>query len=201
MPLLELLQKYGGERVTDDPGGSAGRRRFRLRRLPPYLLLSVRRFARNRFFTEKNPTIVNFPVRGLDFRAALPPGALPAAAAAAAAAPYDLAVSISHVGDARPAGRYTAYVQRASERPGTWCAPWLARARHALATSLGQSGRCVARRSPDSVCADVSARNQLAVLPFLERFGPSYTPRLLCFNLFACLALMIFDHSHAQPRA
>ncbi len=71
VPLAELLRKYDGAAEADEPRG--GRRRFRLVRLPRYLALHVRRFARNAFFAEKNPTIVNFPVRGLDLAASLPP--------------------------------------------------------------------------------------------------------------------------------
>jgi U4/U6.U5 tri-snRNP-associated protein 2 len=71
VPLAELLGKYDGAAEADEP--RAGRRRFRLARLPRYLALHVRRFARNAFFAEKNPTIVNFPVRGLDLAASLPP--------------------------------------------------------------------------------------------------------------------------------
>lgn len=88
MPIFELLQKFNGERVTDDV--AAGRRRFRVLRLPPYLAMSVRRFTKNRFFVEKNPTIVNFPVKNLDMQCCLPPpDELPAAPDTAAAAASD----------------------------------------------------------------------------------------------------------------
>ena len=61
VPLLELLEKFNGQRVMDDV--ATGRRRFRVLRLPQYLAMSVNRFTKNRFFVEKNPTIVNFPCR------------------------------------------------------------------------------------------------------------------------------------------
>ena len=51
---------------------AAGRRRFRVTRLPRFLVLHVRRFLKNQFFMEKNPTIVNFPVKSLELAAALP---------------------------------------------------------------------------------------------------------------------------------
>ena len=35
-------------------------------------MLHVRRFLKNQFFMEKNPTIVNFPVKNLELAAALP---------------------------------------------------------------------------------------------------------------------------------
>lgn len=48
---------------------SAGQlKRYRCTRLPPYIILHYKRFTKNNFVEEKNPTIVNFPVRGADFR-------------------------------------------------------------------------------------------------------------------------------------
>lgn len=48
---------------------SAGQlRRFKLQKLPPYIILHFKRFTKNVFVEEKNPTIVNFPLRGLDFK-------------------------------------------------------------------------------------------------------------------------------------
>ena len=41
-------------------------RRFELTGLPPYLILYIKRFTKNIFYTEKNPTIVNFPIKQLD---------------------------------------------------------------------------------------------------------------------------------------
>lgn len=43
-------------------------RRFKCKRLPKYIILHFKRFTKNSFVEEKNPTIVNFPLRGLDFR-------------------------------------------------------------------------------------------------------------------------------------
>ena len=70
MPIYELLRKFDGARVHDDI--KAGRRRYRLTRLPAYLTLHMKRFTKNNFFWEKNPTIVNFPVRNLELRDILP---------------------------------------------------------------------------------------------------------------------------------
>lgn len=50
----------------------AGRRRFRVTRLPRFLVLHVRRFLKNQFFVEKNPTIVNFPVKNMELSACIP---------------------------------------------------------------------------------------------------------------------------------
>ena len=100
VPIFELLQKFNGERVTDDV--AAGRRRFRVLRLPPYLAMSVRRFTKNRFFVEKNPTIVNFPVKNLDMQCCLPPPDDPPAAPAAAASDNNIDTVMADAGEEDP---------------------------------------------------------------------------------------------------
>lgn len=53
---------------------SAGQlRRYKCQQLPQYIILHFKRFTKNAFVEEKNPTIVNFPLRGLDFRECRPP--------------------------------------------------------------------------------------------------------------------------------
>ncbi|EFX84034.1 hypothetical protein DAPPUDRAFT_187802 [Daphnia pulex] len=42
-------------------------KRFELTKLPRYIILNIKRFTKNTFFIEKNPTIINFPIRGVDF--------------------------------------------------------------------------------------------------------------------------------------
>lgn len=42
-------------------------KRYRCTRLPPYIIVHFKRFTKNNFVEEKNPTIVNFPIRGADF--------------------------------------------------------------------------------------------------------------------------------------
>ena len=70
VPIFELLKKFDSERVHDDI--KLGRRRYRITKLPQYLVLHVKRFLSNRYFTEKNPTIVNFPVKNLELRDIIP---------------------------------------------------------------------------------------------------------------------------------
>lgn len=41
-------------------------KRFEIIKLPKYLILYIKRFTKNTFFLEKNPTIVNFPIKELD---------------------------------------------------------------------------------------------------------------------------------------
>lgn len=41
-------------------------KRHHLTSLPPYLILHIKRFTKNNFVEERNPTIVNFPLRGVE---------------------------------------------------------------------------------------------------------------------------------------
>lgn len=55
--------------ATNTLQGTAGiLKRYKCQQLPPYIILNFKRFTKNVFVEEKNPTIVNFPLRGLDFR-------------------------------------------------------------------------------------------------------------------------------------
>ncbi|EPY49473.1 ubiquitin carboxy terminal hydrolase Ubp10 [Schizosaccharomyces cryophilus OY26] len=61
--LVKLLEKYNGV-TTQELSGM--RRRFHLMNTPPYLLFHMKRFMKNNYFTERNPTIVTFPLDNLD---------------------------------------------------------------------------------------------------------------------------------------
>ncbi|KAH8099693.1 spindle pole body protein [Cristinia sonorae] len=63
--IQSVLSKYDG-RTTQESTGQL--RRFKCTRLPQYIILHFKRFTKNNFVEEKNPTIVNFPLRGVDFR-------------------------------------------------------------------------------------------------------------------------------------
>jgi U4/U6.U5 tri-snRNP-associated protein 2 len=64
VPLLNLLHKYNGVQPQEK---SKQRVRYRLLHpLPPYLLFNIKRFSKNKFVSERNPTIVTFPVHSLD---------------------------------------------------------------------------------------------------------------------------------------
>ena len=63
VPIGRLLRKFDGE--TEHETVRGGRRTFKLARLPRFLIVHHKRFTKNNFFLEKNPTIVNFPVRNL----------------------------------------------------------------------------------------------------------------------------------------
>lgn len=47
---------------------SIHQKKFQIKELPKYLLVHIKRFTKNTFFVEKNPTIVTFPVRNLRLR-------------------------------------------------------------------------------------------------------------------------------------
>lgn len=68
-PLVNVLKKFDGVSFHDiyNQGSITHKRRYRLRKLPNYLILHLSRFKKNHFTNEKNPTIVAFPVRSLDF--------------------------------------------------------------------------------------------------------------------------------------
>lgn len=65
VPLSAILAKFDGKTVQE-LGPSL--KRHQLTRLPPYLILHIKRFTKNNLIEEKNPTIVNFPLRGVDLK-------------------------------------------------------------------------------------------------------------------------------------
>jgi len=65
-----------------------------LRRIPPYVIFVVKRFRNNNFFIEKNPTIVTFPLKGLDLRDYIHPDCQPANPETK----YDLVANVCHDG-------------------------------------------------------------------------------------------------------
>lgn len=91
--LLELLSKYNGAQVQELPGE---RRRYSLTKLPPFLIFNIKRFKTTSFSTEKNATIVNFPLRSLDMAPYLSDDAAKASVASGSSAVYDLIVNITH---------------------------------------------------------------------------------------------------------
>eukprot|EP00656_Telonema_subtile_P005449 TRINITY_DN1247_c0_g2_i3.p2 TRINITY_DN1247_c0_g2~~TRINITY_DN1247_c0_g2_i3.p2 ORF type:complete len:352 (+),score=142.86 TRINITY_DN1247_c0_g2_i3:895-1950(+) len=66
VPLFNMLQKFDGHTETVMFNGDI--KNYQITKLPPYLVFHYKRFSSNKYFTEKNPTIVNFPVRNLDIQ-------------------------------------------------------------------------------------------------------------------------------------
>ncbi|WWC87774.1 uncharacterized protein L201_002666 [Kwoniella dendrophila CBS 6074] len=63
VPLSTILAKFDGK-TTQEFGPTL--KRHHLTMLPPYLILHIKRFTKNNFVSERNPTIVNFPLKGVD---------------------------------------------------------------------------------------------------------------------------------------
>ncbi|KAJ4408151.1 Ubiquitin carboxyl-terminal hydrolase 10 [Didymella pomorum] len=93
VPLTTILNKYNGiqpqEKMKD-------RVRYRLLHpLPPYLLFNIKRFSKNKFVSERNPTIVTFPVnQSLDMSPYVEPN--PKAHPPGEPIYYDLVANITH---------------------------------------------------------------------------------------------------------
>ncbi|GLG96459.1 hypothetical protein R5R35_007918 [Gryllus longicercus] len=72
--LYTLLQKFNAQMEKEYKTYKENfMKRFEITQLPPYLILYIKRFTKNTFFIEKNPTIVNFPVKNVDFGDILTP--------------------------------------------------------------------------------------------------------------------------------
>ncbi|KAL6146763.1 hypothetical protein ACLB2K_057440 [Fragaria x ananassa] len=110
VPLFNIMKKFDGETVTEE-------QRYRVTRLPRYLILHMKRFTKNNSFVEKNPTLVNFPVKNLELRDYIP---LPTPKENDRLhTKYDLIGNIVHDGEPhknKPGeGSYRVFVQRKSE--------------------------------------------------------------------------------------
>eukprot|EP01135_Chromosphaera_perkinsii_P005279 Nk52_evm5s331 gene=Nk52_evmTU5s331 len=68
VPLMDILKKFDGrtETLYQTHRDSHNKTFELLQPLPGYLIFFFKRFEKNNFFTEKNPTIVNFPIQNLD---------------------------------------------------------------------------------------------------------------------------------------
>ena len=111
VPLQQLLSKFDG--VTRMPvlRPAPGFRTYTLEKLPRFLVLHFKRFSRNAFFVEKNPTIVTFPLKHLHLHECLP---LPPGVGQAT---YNLVASICHEG--KPGeGTYKAHLLHVAD--GQW---------------------------------------------------------------------------------
>ncbi|KAJ7561746.1 hypothetical protein O6H91_03G039700 [Diphasiastrum complanatum] len=112
VPLFNILKKFDGETVTEVVRPQLARMRYHITRLPQYLILHMKRFTKNNFFIEKNPTLVNFPVKNLELKDYVP---LPALTHNnRMRSKYDLIANLVH--DGKPGeGSYRVFVQRKSE--------------------------------------------------------------------------------------
>lgn len=112
VPLFNILKKFDGETITEVVRPCTARMRYRVTRLPKYLILHMRRFTKNNFFIEKNPTLVNFPVKNLELKDYIPLST--PKVHEKLRSKYDLIANIVH--DGKPGeGYYRVFVQRKSE--------------------------------------------------------------------------------------
>ncbi|KTW30111.1 hypothetical protein T552_00589 [Pneumocystis carinii B80] len=86
--LSTLLAKYDG--ITSQEL-SGQRKRYKIVKLPPFLIFHIKRFTKNNWRNEKNPTIVNFPIKDLDMRGYVDPVPPPDVSTI-----YDLSANIVH---------------------------------------------------------------------------------------------------------
>ncbi|KAJ3271575.1 hypothetical protein HDV01_006537 [Terramyces sp. JEL0728] len=61
--LASLLAKFDGKTTVESNGTL---KRYSISQLPPFLILCVKRISKGGFNIERNPTIVNFPLKSLD---------------------------------------------------------------------------------------------------------------------------------------
>jgi len=114
VPLFQVLKKFDGDTEYEVLRG--GRKKFRVSRLPRYLIMHHKRFTRNNFFVEKNPTIVTFPVKNLQLSDHIP---VPMGPDGVTPVPskYNLVANICH--DGKPnVGSYRAMVYHRAD--GNW---------------------------------------------------------------------------------
>ena len=116
VPIADLLRKYDGATPTPTPRG--GTRTFAFTKLPKYLVVHYKRFTKNEFFREKNPTIVTFPVGGRPLRLAdhVPVPVDPDSKTPVPSS-YDLVANVCHDG-AADAGTFRAQVFHRAD--GNW---------------------------------------------------------------------------------
>jgi U4/U6.U5 tri-snRNP-associated protein 2 len=87
-----ILNKYDGIHAQEKLNY---RRRYRLLHpLPPYLLIHIKRFSKNKFVSERNPTIVTFTTRELDMAPYVVPN--PSIHPGGEPIYYDLIANITH---------------------------------------------------------------------------------------------------------
>jgi U4/U6.U5 tri-snRNP-associated protein 2 len=92
VPLTTILGKYNGIQPQEK---MKNRVRYRLLHpLPPYLLFNIKRFSTNKFVSERNPTIVTFPVHSLDMSPYVEPN--PKEYPPGEPIYYDLVANITH---------------------------------------------------------------------------------------------------------
>ncbi|BAM40578.1 ubiquitin carboxyl-terminal hydrolase [Theileria orientalis strain Shintoku] len=98
VPIFDLLAKYDGKMESVNTQGEVAK--YKLSKLPEYLVLVIKRFTKNNFFLEKNPTIVSFPMKNLDLSEYMVEGGSQGGGngGSGQSTKYDLICNISHEG-------------------------------------------------------------------------------------------------------
>lgn len=116
VPLFGILNKFNGLAEKEyKTYKDSTLKRFEITQLPPFIILYIKRFNKTTFILEKNPTIVNFPVKAIDF------GELLSAEVRARHrhTSYDLIANIVHDGEPG-AGKGTYRVHILHKGSGKW---------------------------------------------------------------------------------
>ncbi|GAA93619.1 uncharacterized protein L969DRAFT_83640 [Mixia osmundae IAM 14324] len=112
VPIADILAKYDGNTTVE----SAGRlRRYKLNRLPPFLIMHFKRFTSNNFVEEKNPTIVNYPLKGVDMEEYIDSEAMQDDFSTV----YDLVANVTHASTAGTARENTTWTVNVHTQPET----------------------------------------------------------------------------------
>lgn len=112
--LYNLLSKFNGESEREyNTYKDNFLKKFEITKLPPYIILYIVRFTKNTFYVEKNPTIVNFPIRGIEFGDLLRPDIKVKYPKGAA---YDLVANVVHEGEPKN-GQYKVHILHKGMHP------------------------------------------------------------------------------------
>ncbi|WAQ96582.1 SNUT2-like protein [Mya arenaria] len=116
VPFHSILAKFNGVFEKEyKTSKDSTLKRFQLTKLPPYIIVYVKRFTKNFFVQEKNPTIVNFPIKNIDFGDLLSTEVR----ARHRNTTYDLMANIVHDGEPGP-GKGTYRVHILHKGSGKW---------------------------------------------------------------------------------
>ncbi|KFD52615.1 hypothetical protein M514_06462 [Trichuris suis] len=116
VPLSALLAKFNGRTEKEYKTYNENiMKRFEITKLPPYLIIFIKRFTKNHWYVEKNPTIVNFPIRNVDLYEYLSKEARTSLQFTT----YDLIANIVHDGQPGP-DQGTYRIQLSHRGTGKW---------------------------------------------------------------------------------
>lgn len=99
--IFTCLAKYDGETLSNVVT-TGEKQKFKISQFPPYLIIVLKRFTKNQFYTEKNPTIVNFPLTNLDMS--------PYSSVEGMSVKYDLLANVRHEGKKLDDGFFKVHV-------------------------------------------------------------------------------------------